>query len=409
MSFQNDYSVVNRTYILPLFALNLLLATFIITTFDQKFSLVNGQQLDTNATETAATKANATETAATKANATETAATKANATETAATKDSLKKTEGNKDVKFCYNSQFGSLGTGDGQFIRPHDIVFDSKGFLYINDRELNNFQKFSSDGKFISKFGEKGEELGQFKSPYSMAMDSNDNIYVLDRGNDRVQKVSTDGTPLGALYSYDGVFITSNDDIAKADQKDKKPSKEEKLKQFASPEAMAIDKEGNFYVTDTGHNRIIKFDKNFKYLSHYGQEGSGPGQFNHPHGIGVDSDGNILINELNNARIQKFTNDGKFIKQWGSEGKGPGQFTLPLEHLKVDKNDNVFITDGEDNPRVQVFDNDGNFLTQFGKLGVGNGEFQLPEHVAFNEKDDKETVYVVDRGNARIQTFLPC
>jgi sugar lactone lactonase YvrE len=409
MSFQNDYSVVNRTYILPLFALNLLLATFIITTFDQKFSLVNGQQLDTNATETAATKANATETAATKANATETAATKANATETAATKDSLKKTEGNKDVKFCYNSQFGSLGTGAGQFIRPHDIVFDSKGFLYINDRELNNFQKFSSDGKFISKFGEKGEELGQFKSPYSMAMDSNDNIYVLDRGNDRVQKVSTDGTPLGALYSYDGVFITSNDDIAKADQKDKKPSKEEKLKQFASPEAMAIDKEGNFYVTDTGYNRIIKFDKNFKYLSHYGQEGSGPGQFNHPHGIGVDSDGNILINELNNARIQKFTNDGKFIKQWGSEGKGPGQFTLPLEHLKVDKNDNVFITDGEDNPRVQVFDNDGNFLTQFGKLGVGNGEFQLPEHVAFNEKDDKETVYVVDRGNARIQTFLPC
>jgi sugar lactone lactonase YvrE len=399
MSFQNDYSVVNRTYILPLFALNLLLATFIITTFDQKFSLVNGQQLDTNATETAATKANATETAATKAN----------ATETAATKDSLKKTEGNKDVKFCYNSQFGSLGTGDGQFIRPHDIVFDSKGFLYINDRELNNFQKFSSDGKFISKFGEKGEELGQFKSPYSMAMDSNDNIYVLDRGNDRVQKVSTDGTPLGALYSYDGVFITSNDDIAKADQKDKKPSKEEKLKQFASPEAMAIDKEGNFYVTDTGHNRIIKFDKNFKYLSHYGQEGSGPGQFNHPHGIGVDSDGNILINELNNARIQKFTNDGKFIKQWGSEGKGPGQFTLPLEHLKVDKNDNVFITDGEGNPRVQVFDNDGNFLTQFGKLGVGNGEFQLPEHVAFDEKDDKGTVYVVDRGNARIQTFLPC
>ena len=393
---------MKRTYLLFLSALNLLLATFIITTFDQKVSLVNGQQLDTNNTEIIISTP-------TKANATETAATKANATETAATKDSLIKPEANKDVKFCYDSQFGSLGTGDGQFNRPHDIVFDSKGFLYVNDRELNNFQKFSPDGKFISQFGEKGEELGQFKSPYSMAIDSNDNIYVLDRGNDRVQKVSTDGTPLGALYSYDSGFITSNDDISKADKKDKKPSKEEKLKQFASPEAMAIDKEGNFYVTDTGHNRIIKFDKNFEYVSHYGQVGSGPGQFDHPHGIGVDSDGNILINELNNARIQKFTNDGKFIKQWGSEGTGPGQFTLPLEHLKVDKDDNVFITDGANNPRVQVFDNDGNFLTQFGKLGVSNGEFQQPEHVAFNEKDDKGTVYVVDRGNARIQTFLPC
>ena len=51
-----------------------------------------------------------------------------------------------------------------------------------------------------------------------------------------------------------------------------------------------------------------------------------------------------------------------------------------------------------------QVFDNDGNFLTQFGKLGVGPGEFDLPEPIAFNEKDDKGT----DRGNARIQTFLP-
>ena len=61
-----------------------------------------------------------------------------------------------------------------------------------------------------------------------------------------------------------------------------------------------------------------------------------------------------------------------------------------------------MFITDGADNPRVQVFDNDGNFLTQFGNLGVGNGEFDLPEHVAFNEKDDKRTVYVVDRGNRK-------
>ena len=74
-------------------------------------------------------------------------------------------------------------------------------------------------------------------------------------------------------------------------------------------------------------------------------------------------------INELNNPRIQKFTNDGKFMKQWGFVGKGPGQFTLPLEHLKVDKNNRVFITDGAGNPRVQVFDNEGNFLTQFGKL----------------------------------------
>ena len=388
-----DYYDVNRTYILLLTSLNLILLTAIIGTFNHLTSLVYAQNSDTNDSDIIVSNlANSS---------------KANVTESAA-KANVIKTPADKELKYCYDSQFGSLGTGDGQFNRPHDIVFDSKGFLYINDRELNNFQKFSPDGKFISQFGEKGEEIGQYKSPYSMAMDSNDMIYVLDRGNDRVVKVATDGTVAGAWYSYDGPLVTANDDIPKFDKKDKK-DKNVKTSKYSNPEAMAIDKNGNFYLTDTGNNRIIKLDKNFKYISQFGQEGKGPGQLDHPHGIGIDSKGNIYINGLNDPRIQKFTNDGKFIKEWGTNGTGPGQFTLPLEHLKVDSKDRVFITDGAANPRVQVFDSDGKFLTQFGKLGVGNGEMKKPEHVAFDEKDEKGTVYVVDRGNHRIQIFLPC
>jgi sugar lactone lactonase YvrE len=395
---------VNKTYLLLLYTLNLLLGTFLILTFDPKTSIVYAQQLDTNDTETLiSTSANAT-----KANATEGVATKANATEGVATKANLIKTAAEKQLKYCYKSQFGSLGTDDGQFNRPHDIVFDSKGFLYINDRELNNFQKFTVNGKFIAQFGEKGEDLGQYRSPYSMAMDSNDMIYVLDRGNDRVVKVATDGTPVGAWYFYDGKMITDSDDIPNPEKKDKKDQKVVSSK-FSNPEAMAIDKNGNFYLTDTGNDRVIKFDKNFKYVSQFGQEGKGPGQFDHPHGIGIDSKGNIYINTLNEPRIQKFTNDGKFIKEWGTNGTGPGQLTTPLEHLKVDSKDRVFIVDSASNPRVQVFDSDGKLLTQFGKWGVGNGEFKKPEHVAFNEKDGKGTVYVVDRGNHRIQVLVPC
>ena len=194
-------------------------------------------------------------------------------------------------------------------------------------------------------QFGEKGEELGQYRSPYSMAIDANDNIYTIDRGNDRIVKVDTEGNVLGALYSYDGQWITNNDDIPKKEKG--KKDKNVESSNFNSPEAMAIDKKGNFYLTDTGNNRVIKFDKNFKYITQFGEKGSAPGQFDHPHGIGIDSDENIYINTLNNARIQKFTNDGEFIKEWGSPGTGPGQFTLPLEHLKVDPTDKVFITDG--------------------------------------------------------------
>ena len=82
---------------------------------------------------------------------------------------------------------------------------------------------------------------------------------------------------------------------------------------------------------------------------------------------------------------------------------------TTPLEHLKVDSKDRVFIVDSASNPRIQVFDSDGKLLTQLGKWGVGNGEFKKPEHVAFNEKAGKGTVYIVDRGNHRIQVFVTC
>lgn len=313
-------------------------------------------------------------------------------------------------LKYCYKFQWGSEGEDDGQFLRPHDVAFDSEGFVYINDRERNDIQKFTPHGKFIEKFGEKGEKLGEFRSPYSMVIDSDDNLYIIDRGNDRVQKISTNGTPIAAWDSIDGRVVTSNNEDLEEDEDNEDNKKvnpaEEKLKQFASPEAMAIDKEGNFYLTDTNHNRVIKFNKDFRYISQFGIVGSQPGQFDHPHGIGIDSNDNLYINELNNPRIQKFTNNGTFIKQWGSNGSNPGQFTLPLEHLEVDSTDKVFMVDSAKNPRIQVFDTEGNFITQFGKYGIGNGEFHKPEHVTV---DKEGNVYVVDRGNHRIQVFAPC
>ncbi|HYZ95660.1 MAG TPA: 6-bladed beta-propeller [Nitrososphaeraceae archaeon] len=65
-----------------------------------------------------------------------------------------------------------------------------------------------------------------------------------------------------------------------------------------------------------------------------------------------------------------------------------------------------MFMVDSAKNPLIQVFDTEGNFITQFGKYGMGNGEFHKPEHVIV---DKEGNVYVVDRGNRRIQVFTPC
>ena len=295
-------------------------------------------------------------------------------------------------INYCFNFKWGSEGSANGQFLRPHDVNFDSKGNVYVSDRDRNDIQKFTPNGTFLMKWGSEGNNAGQFNVPYSIEVDPFDNIYVVDRGNDRIQK-----------FDENGKFVK---------QWDRPENINQTNQEFASPEDMVINqKTGVIYITDTGNERVVKLDRNFSYISHWGsvdgKTSSERGKFNHPHGIDVDSKGDVYVNELENPRIQKFDENGKFVKQWGSEGKGKGEFTPLLEHLEVDsKQDRIFMVDGALNPRIQVFDTNGNFTTTFGTSGNGDGQFSKPEHVNI---DSSGNVYVVDRGNQRMQVFSQC
>lgn len=308
--------------------------------------------------------------------------------------------ESQKDYFFSF--KWGSLGPDSGQFMRPHDIEFDSLGNIYISDRGLNNIQKFTHDGKYLMQWGKEGSGDGEFRTPYSINIDASDNVYAVERDNNRIQKFSSNGT---FLKKWVLVGPDSNDT-------------------FNRPEDMDFDtSSGAIYVADTGNNRIVKFDRDFNLIKTWGSNGTGQGEFSHPHGIGVDSSGNVYVNDLNTARIQEFDKNGQFIKQWGSEGRGDGEFTLPLEHLFVDNLDNVWMVDGEANPRIQKFDNNGNFITSVGsgpckiadtvksdpaKMDEDHrcdGKLHLPEHA---NTDSSGNLYVVDRGNQRIVVFLP-
>jgi DNA-binding beta-propeller fold protein YncE len=265
-------------------------------------------------------------------------------------------------TKYCFSFKWGSEGTGNGQFLRPHDVSFDSKGDVYVSDRDRNDIQKFTPNGTFIMKWGSEGDKAGQFNVPYSIEIDRLDNIYVMDRGNDRIQKFDGNGTFIDQWDRPDRISATEEED------------------EFASPEDMVIDQmSGVIYVTDTGNERVVKLDRNFSYILEWGTDdgkaSNEKGEFNHPHGIDIDSEGNVYVNELENPRIQKFDGNGTFIKQWGSEGKGPGEFTPLLEHLEVDsKRDMIFMVDGALNPRIQIFDTEGNFTTSIGTSGNGDG-----------------------------------
>ncbi|MDO9539857.1 MAG: hypothetical protein Q7J09_07640 [Methanocalculus sp.] len=96
---------------------------------------------------------------------------------------------------------FGSAGSGDGEFFRPHGIAVDSAGYLYVADTNNHRVQKFTSGGVFVEAFGTPGTGDGEFNAPRDIVVLESINgqrVYVSDWNNNRVQVWRTYSQPSG-------------------------------------------------------------------------------------------------------------------------------------------------------------------------------------------------------------------
>jgi tripartite motif-containing protein 71 len=75
----------------------------------------------------------------------------------------------------------------------------------------------------------------------------------------------------------------------------------------------VAADRSGNVFVTDSGNNRIQKFNSNGTFITTWGSQGSADGLLNKPDGISIDKDSqDVYISDGGNSRIQVFSNTVK-------------------------------------------------------------------------------------------------
>jgi len=294
---------------------------------------------------------------------------------------------------YSFVTEWGSEGTDDGQFVRPHDLEFDNKDKqLYVVDRDGNRIQVFSKNGTFLFKFGEKGNDTGQFFVSYGIDVDIKGNVWVADRFNQRIQKFDSQGN---------FILMFGNDNRLPSNASGK----------FNNPRHVEVDRSLKYvYVADSKNNRIQQFDINGNFIKVIGKFGNSSGDFNLPTTIEQDSKGNFFVNERGNERIQKFDSNWNPILMWGSKGYGNYQF-CHMEHIALDKFDNVYVTDPQSDPgcsmqpRVLKYDSEGHFITKFGSYGKEPGQFRDPEHLAL---DNEGNVYVSDRKNDDIQIFSP-
>src|SRR5262249_5185341 len=119
--------------------------------------------------------------------------------------------------------QKGVPGAGRDQFNQPTDIAFTTSGAFYVSDGYGNSrVVKFAPDGRYLMESGQKGPAPGEFNLPHAICLDSRGRIYVGDRENDRIQLFDPEGkflaqwteggapfglfpTPDGRLFVADG------------------------------------------------------------------------------------------------------------------------------------------------------------------------------------------------------------
>jgi DNA-binding beta-propeller fold protein YncE len=168
------------------------------------------------------------------------------------------------DTNGKFQHKWGKTGSADGELLRPAGLVCEKNGNVIVVDSGNNRLQVFSPDGKLVATCGRAGSGDGEFNQPWGITLDQAGNIYVADWKNHRVQKLSPQGKFLMEIGSYgaipaaaDAYAVTYLGPFVSSQQGAEYP----KAGLLNHPTDVAVDPDGDIYVTDWGNHRVCIFE----------------------------------------------------------------------------------------------------------------------------------------------------
>jgi hypothetical protein len=115
-------------------------------------------------------------------------------------------------------------GDGPNQFSSPSDVVVGANGDIFVADGHgegtTERVMKFDRTGKFIKSWGKSGNGpcgAGEFSSLHAIAIDSRGRLFIGDRDNNRIQLYDQDGNYLDCWYQFSrpsGIYIDADDNL---------------------------------------------------------------------------------------------------------------------------------------------------------------------------------------------------
>lgn len=260
----------------------------------------------------------------------------------------------------------------------PASLVFAPNGHMFVLFRGPRPVMEFDENQKFVRAFGEP------LRRSHGFRIDKDGNFWATDVGAHIVEKLDPQGKVL--------LTIGTSGQAGEWDE----ATGSHKLNE---PNDVAIGRNGDVFVVQghtpgKGDPRVLKFDKDGKFIQSWGGEGTEPGKFNVAHGIAVDAKGQLWVADRENSRIQIFDQDGNFVKQLKYAG-------LPCS-LDIGKQ-NIYMVNGFTGQLLKM-DLDGKVLAAVGKPGKGLGEFGEAHFIAVSPKGD---IYIADTVNSTLHKFV--
>ena len=255
-------------------------------------------------------------------------------------------------------------------------VATNSKGHIFVYHRSASTrLWEFDKNGDFLKEIG-KG--YYGFEFAHSVRIDPEDNIWAVDEGTNTITKFSPEGKFLMVLGrrppAVEGAVATPTGPNAPAQKYT-----------FCRPTDVGWDPQGNIFISDGYcNNRVVKFDKDGRFLAQSGSEKPGrePGQFNLPHGLQVDGHGDVWVADRTNNRYQVLDNNLKPKATYENLGvgwtvcvsAGPHQYVFASNSNPNGNGPGTWANTGE----IYKLELDGTILGKFGHASKELGGFQV-------------------------------
>lgn len=209
--------------------------------------------------------------------------------------------------------------------------------------------------------------------SPY----DPERRVWVVNERRHQIHVFSNDGKEL--LMELGEAFVEGEDET-----------------HFGLPQDVAFLSDGSVLVADgITNSRIVKFDREGRFITSWGSRGDGRGQLNGVHAVATDATGRVYVADRNNDRVQVFNSNGNLLDVWDG-------LSFPND-VFVTADQDVWVADNQP-PQMVKFDTSGNRLYSW-MLDAGPHRFGEVHEMAV---DAEGSWYGSDNLLGRTQKFVP-